>query len=73
MGMNGVLGCINLVPDKVSSGKSRCANYNEILIMWRKVIDMMKKGFEAMDSRLQIINVQMDQLNEILKHMKIDK
>ena len=73
MRKNAVLNSIKPVTDKASPEKSRYIDYSEILVMWEKVMKIMKDGFEAMDIRFQAISDQLAHVNELIKQMEIGK
>lgn len=67
MGKNAVYEC-------VQPGFTKKANENgEILLLLEKVIAIMNRGFENMDTRLQLIEEKLEVVDRLLKQMGTDK
>ena len=73
MKRNAVFNCLQPANNMDSTEKGRYVNYSEILVMWEKVMKMMKEGFDAMESRFKIFNDQLAHVNELIKQMEINK
>lgn len=72
MGRNVVFNSIKPVTDEASPEKNPYVDFSKILVMWERVMDMMKEGFEAMESRFKTINEQLVDVNELIKQMEIN-
>lgn len=46
---------------------------DEMLVLLQKVIAIMNRGFENMDTRLQLVEEKLDVVDRLLKQMGTDK
>lgn len=67
MGKNTVLECIKPVINGGISTK------DEILVLLEKVLEIMENGFVSMDTRLQIMEEQLNRVKGLIEKMNINR